>query len=149
MISSALKCLLLRRISILGGAFAQERMGKEIEIQKREVRGGRRISKRFSPHDILKYTPGVRSNISSCALYIGLKHLQKTWTTTKPTTTTTTKTTTTTTTTTTTAPLEARSLKPAYQVYIVDEHYRILKCCIFDCSRTRHVVKKILITTML
>ena len=39
-ISSARKCLLLWQISILGGAFEQERVGKEEKLKRRNGGGG-------------------------------------------------------------------------------------------------------------
>ena len=59
-ISSAWKCLLLWRISILGEAFEQEKARKKSGV------GGRgRVFKRFRSHVILKYTPAMRSRTCS------------------------------------------------------------------------------------
>ena len=52
--SRAWKCLLLWRISILGGAFERE------EAKKTKKHGGGRVFKRFRSHIILKYTPAMR-----------------------------------------------------------------------------------------
>ena len=62
MISRAWKCLLLWRISILGGAFEQKRSRKK---KKGGGGGAGRVLKRFRSHVILKYTPAMRSRIWS------------------------------------------------------------------------------------
>ena len=56
-ISRAWKCLFLRRISILSGAF------EEGKVRKKKGGGGR-VFKRFRSHKVLKYTPAMRSMIA-------------------------------------------------------------------------------------
>ena len=53
MISRAWQCLLLWRISILGGAFEQERARKENKEREMREGWGGRVFQRFRSHTIL------------------------------------------------------------------------------------------------